>query len=355
MFLHLSVILFTDGGGSAHPLVSRPGGVCPTLPDADPTPPIRSTSCRYTSYWNAYLFIVISAAILKTLVTYVLLSRSGSEPSLGSRNENQVVGSDSASKRTLVSQENMSPSNRPDTATTATTTPTATHNVSDITHNATETTSILPTMNDLDPQRSPEVTTLNFDNSPAKTPSYLNASRLASGYSPYSSYTPVLQARNIKVLRKSESESDSSFSSTPRTDESRVTLQGQGHGEGQSDNQQQQQPITNGHVVRNDLDSEGGDLDLVDSAKISSSNVKVTSRTHPQRPLSGDLDGGISRSSHAEERLGLLENGGGSLGGVTGGGDDLQLNLPRDERLQETESPDTPAKVRATTSFIRPV
>ena len=93
------------------------------------------------------------------------LSRSGSEPSLGSRNENQVVGSDSASKRTLVSQENMSPSNRPDTATA---TPTATHNVSDITHNATETTSILPTMSDLDPQRSPEVTTLNFDNSPPK-------------------------------------------------------------------------------------------------------------------------------------------------------------------------------------------
>ena len=278
------------------------------------------------------------------------LSRSGSEPSLGSRNENQVVGSDSASKRTLVSQENMSPSNRPDTATT---TPTATHNVSDITLNATETTSILPTMSDLDPQMSPEVTTLNFDNSPAKTPSYLNASRLASGYSPYSSYTPVLQARNIKVLRKSESESDSSLSSTPRTDESRVTLQGQGHGEGQSDNQQQ--PITNGHVVRNDLDGERGDLDLVDSARISSSNVKVTSRTHPQRPLSGDLDGGISRSSRGEERLGLLENGGGSLGGVTGGGDDLQLNLPRDERLQGTESPYTPAKVRITTCFVRPV
>ena len=260
-----------------------------------------------------------------------------------------MVGSDSASKRTLVSQENMSPSNRPDTATT---TPTAAHGVSDNTHNATETASILPTMNDLDPERSPEVTTLNFDNSPAKTPSYLNASRLASGYSPYSSYTPVLQARNIKVLQKSESESDSSLSSTPRTDESRVTLQGQGHSDGQSDNQQQQQqPITNGNVVRNDLDSERGDLDLVDSARISSSNVKVTSRTQPQRPLSGDLDGGMSRLPRGEESSGLLENGRG-LGNLTGGGEDLQLNLPREEKLHETGSPDTPAKVRTPTPTL---
>lgn len=257
----------------------------------------------------------------------------GSEPSLGSRNDNHVTGSVNASKRTLVSQENMSPSNRPVT--------TATHSVSNTTHNATEANStVLPNMGDLDLQGSSEVTTLNFDNSPAKTPSYLNASRLASGYTPYSSYTPVLQTRNIKVVRQSEeSESDSSLNtstSAPRTDESRVTLQGQGQGEGQNDNEQQ--PIKDGHLIGNGLENTRGDLDLVDSARISgtsSSNVKVTSRTSDssssQRLLSGDLATGMSRSCEDEGENGL-------------GDGDLKLNL--EDQLKPVTSPDTPAKVR---------
>ena len=222
----------------------------------------------------------------------------------------------------------MSPSNRPVT--------TATHNVSDTTHNATEAnpSSILPNMNDLNLQGSSEVTALNFDNSPAKTPSYLNASRLASGYTPYSSYTPVLQARNIKVLRQSDSESDTNLNtSAPRTDESRVTLQGQGPSEGQSD---YRQSGTNGHLVGNDLD-----FDLVDSARInSSSNAKVISRTHDssQRLLSGDLAGGMSRSAEGE--------GHGVENGLVD--EDLRLDLPGgrlEDQLNTVTSPDTPAKV----------
>ena len=56
IFLHLSVILFTGGRGSA----SLHAGIPPlSPPDQTPPPPepsIRSTSGRYASYWNAFLF-----------------------------------------------------------------------------------------------------------------------------------------------------------------------------------------------------------------------------------------------------------------------------------------------------------
>ena len=83
MFLHLSIILFTGGRGSAqppdagHPNADPPPQGWAGPPDADPPPlgrpsqmqtplglgrsprcrpPIWSTSGRYASYWNAYLF-----------------------------------------------------------------------------------------------------------------------------------------------------------------------------------------------------------------------------------------------------------------------------------------------------------
>ena len=58
MFLHLSVILFTDGGGvSQHAM----GGVHPPgrRPWVD-TPRDGHWSGRYTSYWNAFLFDMLS-------------------------------------------------------------------------------------------------------------------------------------------------------------------------------------------------------------------------------------------------------------------------------------------------------
>ena len=58
MFLYLCVILFTVGGGLPNPPGCRPPGLGrPHQGGANShPPPIRSTSGRYASYWNAYLF-----------------------------------------------------------------------------------------------------------------------------------------------------------------------------------------------------------------------------------------------------------------------------------------------------------
>ena len=76
IFLHLSVILFTEGGGNlpqcmlgcththTHPTQPPPGSEVDTPSCTRGRPPqicacweIRATSGRYTSYWNAYLYM----------------------------------------------------------------------------------------------------------------------------------------------------------------------------------------------------------------------------------------------------------------------------------------------------------
>ncbi len=251
-----------------------------------------------------------------------VLCVAGSEPSLGGRNEHHVASSESASKRTLVSQENMSPGNR-DAA-------------NSVPHPGAAS-ATLSNAKDSEPDLQSTEVTANFDSSPAKTPSYLNASRLASGYSPYSSYTPVLQPRNITVLRKSESESDSSLSrdSPPRSEDqpSHVTSpgQGQGAGEGHTDKPGHGPVVTNGHVSTSDLDGGLCANDSVDSAHVRGGQTTPKTCT---RPESGDLAVGESAAPG-----GVTENG------VSSG--DLELQLSGSARkLSGATSPDTPAKVR---------
>ena len=264
----------------------------------------------------------------------------GSEPSLGSRNGNQ--SSVTASKRTLTSQENLSPANRHDN-----TTP-----VAEVSHNATsDTAAILPDLSDLPADYS-------LPDSPAKTPSYLRLSCAVSGYNKYNSYNtpPQKHQTRIKVLKKSESGSDlsserendpsvlnaSASKSDPTQNESKVIL-------GQVT---EPQPITNGH-------DDVTESDVTDGSRIiTSSKVADPESRSRSRPVSSDLGSdsyapssstgaagegamhsltsGLTSATSADS--GCTENGVLSMG-------DLQLDLG-EEKVEGVLSPDTPAKVQ---------
>ncbi len=264
----------------------------------------------------------------------------GSEPSLGSRNGNQ--SSVTASKRTLTSQENLSPANRHDSVTP----------VAEVSHNAvSDTGAILPDLSDLPADYS-------LPDSPAKTPSYLKLSCAVSGYNKYSSYNqtpPQKHQTRIKVLKKSESGSDlsserendpsvlnaSASKSDPTQNASKVIL-----GE-----VTEPQPITNGHD-----DVTGSDI--TDGSRIiASSKVADPESKSRSRPVSSDLgsdsyapssstgaagEGGVHSltsglTSATSADSGCTENGVLSMG-------DLQLDLG-EEKAEGVLSPDTPAKV----------
>ena len=78
IFLHLSVILFTRGGGvsgQVPPGRYTPGQVHPPgrySPSPSVHAWIRSTSGRYASYWNAFLFLLILDERWPTFPSFIL-------------------------------------------------------------------------------------------------------------------------------------------------------------------------------------------------------------------------------------------------------------------------------------------
>ena len=69
MFLHLPVIHSVHGGEGFHP-----GGAMKEGTVKDPPPRGRSTSGRYASYWNAFLFELVSTFQVNFAIIIVIIS-----------------------------------------------------------------------------------------------------------------------------------------------------------------------------------------------------------------------------------------------------------------------------------------
>ena len=120
---------------------------------------------------------------------------TGSEPSLTSRNGHR--SSVNASKRTLTSQENVSPHHNQDNGVLQ------------------KPTSPITT----EPARGAALTDDTTVESPSKTPSYLKLSCAVSGYNKYMSYNSPTESHRIKVIKRTDQNGSASSESSQGHDD----------------------------------------------------------------------------------------------------------------------------------------